>query len=164
MTPSRTRKPVTSTRPTSEVVLAALAAAGVVLGTALLVWLLRPGPPGSFGTGGLAARQPRAALLVALTIAAVGLTVWWILRRRRAGRVSNRAALIGTVAVMLVGAVVAGFVWPGGLLRKYETFEVPDFTETPDITEPPDVTESTAPAPTPAPPTTAAPTPTTSPG
>jgi hypothetical protein len=164
MTPSRTRKPATRTRPTSEIVLAVISAVAVVGGTLLVVWLLRPGPPGSLGTGGLAARQPRVALLVTLTIAAVGLAVWWILRRRRAGRLSNRAALIGTVAVMIVGALIAGFVWPGGLLRKYPSFaEIPDFTETPAVPDS-SVPDSTPPATTSSSPSTSAPSSTTSPG
>ena len=54
-----------------------------------MIWLLRPGPPGVEGTGGLASRQPRAAWLVALTLVALVGFVWWAVRRQR--RVARQA-------------------------------------------------------------------------
>ena len=43
-------------------------AAAIVVVTAILVWLLRPGPPGVPATGGLMNRQPRASWLVGIVI------------------------------------------------------------------------------------------------
>jgi hypothetical protein len=45
-------------------------AVGVVVVTAIMVWLLRPGPSGTQGTGGLGNPQPRATWLVVHTVVA----------------------------------------------------------------------------------------------
>ena len=91
MSPSRTRRPVHRHRSRREVVTAVGGAlAVVVLDTCSMIWLLRPGPPGVEGTGGLASRQPRAAWLVALTLAAA--------RRVRAGGRSGEPAPVARQA------------------------------------------------------------------
>ena len=58
----------------------------VVLATALMVWLLRPGTPGVEGTGGLVSRQPRATWLVALTLAAAVGFAWYVWKNQRRWR------------------------------------------------------------------------------
>jgi hypothetical protein len=129
-------------------------AAAVVLGTALVVWLLRPGTSGVEGTGGLASRQPRAVWLVALTLLALLAFTWWALRRQRAWRGRIVVVLvIGWVVVLLV-AVVAGILWPGGLLRH--TQAPPDVGDLTTTTLPPEL-QSTAPGGTTAPAATTAP-------
>jgi hypothetical protein len=128
MSSARTRR--TQTLPPRhsrrDVVVAVLVGTGIVVVTALLVWLMRPGDGGP-GTGGLFNRQPRATLLVFLALAAFGLAAWWILRP--GSRWRSRAAVALPVAggVIVVGSIVAGFVWPGGLLRHPEP--VPDLEE-----------------------------------
>ena len=63
---------------------------GSCIVTALLVWLLRPGPAGVPATGGSMNRQPRSSWLVGVAIGVAGLATWWILvrsgRRTRAQR------------------------------------------------------------------------------
>src|SRR5205085_9877496 len=99
MSPSRNRKPVGRARPRSEVLTAVAVAAGIVVGTLALIWLLRPsqtGPTGG-GTGGLLSRQPRVGLLLAATAAALAGGIWWMRRgRRRPKRLSPRAGVITT--------------------------------------------------------------------
>jgi hypothetical protein len=117
-------------------VTAVAVAVSIVAGTALLVWLLRPGPPAVFGNvggGGLLNRQPRASWLVVLTAVAVGGFAWWVLRRRRSTR--RRPLLLGLGSLVLVGgAVAAGFLWPGGLLRRYAPTPQVDLDEIGDLT------------------------------
>ncbi len=137
MSPSRSRKPVARLRPRSEVFVAVAVAAGIVLGTLLLIWLLRPGTAGDDSTGGLMTRQSRVWLLVVLAVAAAAALVAWLLRGRRrpkklAARVSVPVALVAVAA----GAVVAGIFWPGGLVHHWPP--QPNFdTQTPETTPPP---------------------------
>ena len=120
MSPSsstRRRQPLPHHRNRGEIVKAVLVAAGIVGATALLVWLLRPGPAGVPATGGVMNRQPRASWLIVGAVVAGGLVSWWVLRRRSRSKRRTRATLTISLAVILVIAVVLGFVWPGGLLR-----------------------------------------------
>jgi hypothetical protein len=157
MSPSRTRRPVHKVRSRREVLTAVGGAAAVVLGTALMIWLLRPGSPGVEGTGGLASRQPRAAWLVALTLAVTLAFGWYVLRnqRRWQGKVIVILA-VGGFAILLLAAL-AGILWPGGLLRHTEPVPEFDPDALPPTTLPPELTSTTAPGTV----TTATPTPTT---
>lgn len=118
MSPARSKRqaPVPQLRGRGEVVKAVAAGAAIVLATALIVWLMRPGPPGIPGTGGLMNRQPRVSWLIGMAAGAAGLAIWLILRGRRT---RPRAKILTPIAlvVVLVATVVAGFLWPGGLLR-----------------------------------------------
>jgi hypothetical protein len=144
MSPSRTRqKAVRRHRSRRELVTAIGAAAAVVLGTALLIWLLRPGTPGVEGTGGLASRQPRAAWLVGLTLVAVIAFTWWAIRRQRDWRGRIVIVLLVGWVILLLAAVLAGILWPGGLLRH--TTPAPDLGDVTNTTLPPEL-QTTAPA------------------
>jgi hypothetical protein len=101
-----------------DIVLAAAAVTAAVVGTALAIWMLRP--------GGVADRQPRATWLVALALVAAAFVIWWGLRPRAKQRERRWLWIAGGVGLVAVGAVLAGIAWPGGLLRQYETFTVPD--------------------------------------
>jgi NhaP-type Na+/H+ or K+/H+ antiporter len=105
-------------RDRADIVKAVAVAAAIVIVTALLVWLLRPGPPGVPATGGLMNRQPRASWLIGLAIGIAGIATWWILTRsRRRTRARAKVILPIVLGVVLVATVVGGFLWPGGLLR-----------------------------------------------
>jgi hypothetical protein len=141
-------------------------ASAVVLGTALLIWLLRPGDPAVPGTGGLAHRQPRATWLVVLAAAALLVGVVLVLRSRR-WRARVRAAIPAVIVFVLLLAIVAGFLWPGGLLRQYQSIEAPPEFDIPTAPAGPDSTlpgaattpgQTSAPAGTTIPTTPAAPT------
>ena len=65
MSPARSkRQPVPHRHSRADIVKAVAVGGGIVVATALLVWLLRPGPPGIPATGGIMNRQPRASWLV----------------------------------------------------------------------------------------------------
>jgi hypothetical protein len=160
MSPSRTRrKAVPRRRSRRELLTAIGGAVAVVLATALLIWLMRPGTPGVEGTGGLASRQPRAAWLVALTLIALVAFSWWAIRRQESWR--GKFVIVLVVGWVILGllAVLAGILWPGGLLRHTEP--VPEAPDPTDVTLPPELqttipgatapVATTAPAPTGAP-------------
>jgi hypothetical protein len=141
MSPTRTRRKVAPRRHTRREVLTAIGGAlAVILVTVLLIWLLRPGPTGVEGTGGLANRQPRAAWLVALTLGAVVAFTWWALRRQESWR--GRLIIVLVVGWVILGlaAVLAGILWPGGLLRHTEP--VPDVGDLTPTTLPPELQTS----------------------
>ncbi len=101
-----------------DIVIAVSGSAAVVIATALLIWLMRPGPQFSVGTGGLFHRQPRATWLVVLAIAVAGLVVWAVLRPH--SRVERRGLVLGAGgAGVLVAAILGGVFWPGGLVHHY---------------------------------------------
>ena len=56
----------------ADIVKAVGVAAAIVLATALLIWLLRPGPAGIPATGGVMNRQPRASWLIVGALAVGG--------------------------------------------------------------------------------------------
>ncbi len=143
MSPSRTRRPVPRARSRREIVKAVAVAAAIVGVTALLIWLLRPGPSGTNGTGGLFNRQPRASWLVALAVALAAGAPWWILRVSR--RLRRRARLFVPAAWAITGiaAVVAAIFWPGGLVRHWPSLPKPiDVTRVPPTTATPRPTAS----------------------
>ncbi|MDZ4827358.1 MAG: hypothetical protein SGJ13_12985 [Actinomycetota bacterium] len=127
----KTRYQAPRRRERSEVLKAVAAVAVVVVVTALLVWLLRPGPSDRFdgGGGGLFNRQPRASWLVALTVGALVVFVWYALTRVRRRR--NLVLVVGCVGILGV-AVLAGTLWPDGLLHTY--IGIPDQSDFDDLT------------------------------
>lgn len=126
MSPSRTRKPVAHGRPRSEVIVAVAVSTGIVVATVLLIWLLRPGTSGVDGTGGVMTRQPRASLLIVLAVlVAIGVVVWLIRGQRRPTRVQSRVTIPIAVTVIVIGSIVIGVVWPGGLVRHYASAPKP---------------------------------------
>jgi len=141
MSPSRTRPQFVPSRPRSEIYTAVAVAVAIVAGTALLVWLIRPGTPGIPGGGGLFNRQPRSTILVILTALLLVAAVSYLLRGRR------RPTRLGTRGAIAVG-VLAGIFWPGGVIKHYPS--QPKFSDTPPAvnpvsTVPATVTPSTAP-------------------
>ena len=153
MSPSRTRKPVASLgRPRSEIYVAIAVSAGIVLATLLLIWLMRPGNARA-GTGGLFNRQPRVTLFVIVVVAIVALGIWWVRRgRHRPRRMNQRVATIGVIVIIAIGAIVAGILWPGGLIKHYAP--VPKVTPETTPTTVPAVTPTTVAPNSTAPPTT----------
>jgi hypothetical protein len=99
-------RPKTRTR--AEVVTAVVTSVALAMGTGLAVWAMRP--------GGIADRQPRASWLVGTAVLAAALLLVRV-TRRPPRRASARVASAGGLAVVALGAVVAGVLWPGGLLR-----------------------------------------------
>jgi hypothetical protein len=149
MSPTKTRKaPARIGHTRRDVVIATLVAVGIVVGTILLIWLLRP-PGTTPGTGGLFARQPRATLLVVVTAIVIGVVLFSVIRGRRfQGR---NKPLLGSTAtiVVVIAAVVAGIFWPDGLIRHWP--KQPKIVNTPatDTTVPGTTPATTAPAPAP---------------
>jgi hypothetical protein len=118
MSPARSkRQPVPHRHSRDDIVRAVAVSAGIVIVTALLVWLMRPGPSGIPATGGLMNRQPRSSWLVGVALGAAGLGTWLILRGSRRTRARAKVLIPVVVGGVLVAAVVGGFLWPGGLLR-----------------------------------------------
>jgi hypothetical protein len=140
MSPTKQKKQVARLHERSEIVVAVLVGAGIVLATLVIIWAMRPGEPGVPGTGGIFSRQPRVTLLVILGVGALIWGLWWVRHgRRRPRRLSTRAASIVVIAVVIVGSVIAGIIWPGGLVKDYPS--TPDFSdveEDPGNTLPPD--------------------------
>jgi hypothetical protein len=162
MSPSsstRNRKPVAKLRETREVVTAVLVGVGIVLATLVLIWLLRPGKRGVPGTGGLMVRQPRASLLVVLAAGALVWMVLWLLRGYRRPRRWPPARTIPVGVVLVVaGAVAAGILWPGGLVRHWPGRPDLSDIESPDTTVPETPTSGATNTSTPNPTTGASPT------
>jgi peptidoglycan biosynthesis protein MviN/MurJ (putative lipid II flippase) len=147
VSPSKSRTQFVPARPRAEVITAVAVSASIVVGTALLIWLMRPGKTGIPGGGGLFTRQPRATMLVVLTAAALAIVVTRVLRgRRRSTRLSERGAIVVGAGVVVVLAVLGGIFWPGGVVRH--------FPKTPTLADVP--TTNSIPTSTVAPSTTAA--------
>jgi hypothetical protein len=119
MSPSKSRQQFVPSRPRAEVFTAVAVGAAIVLGTALLVWLIRPGTPGVPGGGGLLSRQPRMTILVLLIAALVGGVVAYVRSRRRPTRLGARGSIAVGSAVVVVLGVAGGIFWPGGVVRHW---------------------------------------------
>ena len=98
----------------------------VVIATVILVWAMRPGPTTSLtpGSGGIIHRQTKASLWLLVTVLAIGLVSWSILRPESKVRNRTRAALLGITGVV-VAAVVVMAVWHDNLVRDYSVPTVP---------------------------------------
>jgi hypothetical protein len=98
------------------------AAVAIVAGTGLMIWLLRP--------GGLADRQPRSSWLVGIVLIAGAVLCFQVLRPKSpVKKLSHQVALGGGFGVIAVGALLAGFLWPGGIIRHTPSF--PSFPTVP---------------------------------
>jgi hypothetical protein len=130
VSPARGRKKVIpKRRDRREIVVAVLSATAVVVVTVFAIWALRPGPSSRFdgGGGGIFNRQPRASWLVILTIVALAIVLGTAQRGDARWRARRKALLGAGIPAVFVLAVVAGFFWPDGLLRKYRS--LPDFNQ-----------------------------------
>ncbi len=119
MSPSKGRRQFVSPRRRSEVFVAVAVSASIVVLTAAIIWLMRPGTTGVPGGGGLFNRQPRATVLVLFSAAVLAGVVISIARRRHPPRFgTQRSIALGSVATIAL-AVVAGIFWPGGVIRHW---------------------------------------------
>src|SRR5437870_2232863 len=101
MSPARSKRTaIPHRRSRAEIVLAVCVAAGIVIVTALVIWLMRPGPAGTAGTGGYMNRQPRASAVVIGVIVLGGAVTWFILRGSR--RAKEKAKVLLPVALGVV--------------------------------------------------------------
>jgi len=156
-TKSKKHKPVGLGRDRTEVMVAVIVAVGIALVTAILVWALRPGSPGSRGEGGIMTRQPRVFLWLFIFAAILAWAIYWVLNRRFE-RVSRNTAVAIAAVIVVAAAIITAFFWPGGFLRNYPSFDIPDSPPVTDTTTPGSTTVgSTTPG------TTSASTPPTSP-
>jgi hypothetical protein len=128
MSPTRRQQFVPS-RPRSELIGAVAVGVGIVAGTILIIWLIRPGTAGVPGGGGLVARQPRMTILLALAAAAIGVVVALVGRARHRPRFGSRGAIAVGSATVVVLAVVGGIFWPGGVVRHWP--KLPKLAPTP---------------------------------
>jgi hypothetical protein len=111
-----------------EIVTAVLGAAAVVIGTILLIWMMRPGNAVTPGSGGVIHRQPRMSWLVFLAIVVEIIAVVWILRSHRYRENPRRPIVVASVVVIGI-AIVAGIAWPSGVVRHYVSIhEAPSTT------------------------------------
>jgi hypothetical protein len=144
MSPSRTRPQFVPTRPRSELYTAIAVAVGIVVGAALVIWLIRPGAPGIPGGGGLFNRQPRITILVILAAIVLAGAVSYLLRgRHRPQRLGRRGAIATGSVGAIVLAVLAGIFWPDGVIKHYP--KQPKFSDTPPVTSPVPITSPTTP-------------------
>jgi hypothetical protein len=147
MSPARSkRKPTPKGRDRAEIVKSVGVAAAIVIVTALLVWLLRPGPPGVPATGGLMNRQPRVSWLIGIALGAAGLATWWVLRKSPRAKARGKIVFPITFGVIVVATVIGGFLWPGGLLRHdVAPAPVPEPEPTPSTSVPAQTTTPNTP-------------------
>src|SRR5258706_14523714 len=109
MSPPRTRHQRAPSRPRSEAITAVAVSAGIVVATALMIWLIRPGTPGVPGGGGLLSRQPRVTLLVVVAAIVLGAVLLWAARGRRTPkRLGQRGSTIVGSPIVIGLPVVGG--------------------------------------------------------
>jgi hypothetical protein len=137
--PSRTRKPVVHARPRSELFVAIAIGVAIVLGTVLLIWLMRPGTPGGIGGGGLFNRQPRISWLTFGMLALGGYGTFYVLRgRRRPRKVSPVLAVIAVWILVGILYSLLSIFWPHGIIKHYPS--LPKLTPSPQTTTPVTIT------------------------
>ena len=119
MSAARSRSQFIASKPRSEVFTAVAVGASIVIGALLLIWLIRPGPVGVPGKGGLLSRQPRMTLLVILAVAALGGWAAYIIRRRHDPPLGRKGAFAIGAVILVALAVIAGIFWPGGVIRHW---------------------------------------------
>ena len=106
----RRREQYQAPRSRRELAIAVGAALFIVVATALMIWMLRP--------GGIADRQPRSSWLFGIAFFAVVIACYVILRPGSRLKVDRRIALAGSLGLIAVVTVAAGvFIGHGGLLR-----------------------------------------------
>jgi Mn2+/Fe2+ NRAMP family transporter len=142
MSPARSKRvAIQRGRTRAEIVRAAGVVAAIVLVTALLIWLMRPGPAGTRATGGLMNRQPRSSAVVIGALVLAAIVTWFVLRASRRARGHEKVVLPIALGVVLLIAVVVGFAWPDGLLRH-------DVAPPPPVTTPSTLATTTTTGPT----------------
>jgi multisubunit Na+/H+ antiporter MnhB subunit len=153
----RRRQQYQTPRTRRELATAIAAGASIVAATALMIWLLRP--------GGLADRQPRSSWLVGLTLIAVAIACYVVLRRDSKVKEANRrVALAGSIAVIALVAVLAGIFWPKGIIRHTPKLATVPATPLNSTTTAPAGSNTTAPGATTVPGVTTTPPTTRAPG
>jgi hypothetical protein len=114
----RRRQQYQTPRTRAELAAAVGAAVAIVAGTALMIWLLRP--------GGLADRQPRSSWLVGAVLIASAVLLFEVLRPKTpVKKLSRQVSLGGGLGIIAIVAVVAGVFWPHGLLRHTPSNQFP---------------------------------------
>jgi hypothetical protein len=121
----RRRQQYQAPRSRREVMTAVGAGVGIVLATALVIWLLRP--------GGLADRQPRMTWFVCLIGAGIGIWYWGNHRPKRRKSRNQQYVMGGSAGVFIVVFVAIGVLWPGGLLRHTPTYPAIPTTPTSQV-------------------------------
>ncbi len=158
------RAPVTHSR--RDIVIAAAGSAAVLAASAILIWAMRPGGTGNLtaGKGGILHRQPKVALWLLATAAAIGIIAWLVLQRDSKVRKPKQALLLGIGGVVVVAAVVMG-VWHDSLVHDYTVPTVPTVPPTvPPLTTTAPGATTTAPGASTTSPGTTSPAPTTTGG
>jgi hypothetical protein len=130
-TKPKRRKQTARLRPRSEVVVAVVAAVSIVVATLLLIWALRPATPGVPGTGGIITRQPRFFVWLVVCGSVIAGVIMWLLRgRRRPRRWPPKVTIPVAVGILVLGSILAGIFWPGGLIKDYPSRPaVPDIED-----------------------------------
>lgn len=145
MSPARSRRrPAPNRRNRADVIKAVGVAVGIMVGTALVVWLMRPGPTGQpLGTGGIVNRQPRMSWLIVIALALAAIAAWWILRVSRRTKGHEKVALPIAFGAVAIAAVIGGVLWPGGVLLHVHALPQAITPNPVSSTIPPNATAST---------------------
>ena len=148
----RRREQYQAPRSRRDLLIAIGAGVFIVGATALVIWTLRP--------GGIADRQPRSSWLFAISLLAIVIACYVILRPGSRVKADHRIALAVSIGAILVVTALVGVLWPNGLLRHTPTVAtVPTTPTSPTPTSPttPSTPGSTGVTPSSAPGTTGPP-------
>ncbi len=111
----------------SDRILVVLVPGSIVVGTLLTIWLLHP--------GGYSSKQPRISWLIGFAVLGAAI-VTSLLRNIRAIRTRPIFRITIAVFVAVIGAGIAAYFWPGGLVKKYpktkSSSQVPTNVTTPN--------------------------------